>query len=427
MSTKHRYQQCLQEMYSLRRFGIKLGLGTIKRLLKGLGNPHDQYRLIHVAGTNGKGSIASTLARILTLAGNRVGLYTSPHLVHFNERIRIDIRPIEDQTVVQAYEAVKRVPAGPREPTFFEFATAMALHVFSRRSVDWAVIETGMGGRLDATNIIRPQLSIITNIALEHREYLGHTIAAIAREKGGIIKAKVPVVTGVRQKKAVAVIKQIAAAKQAPLYRLSDAFRVRRNTDHSCTYYGLDHVWRNVALKMSGAHQVGNAALVMAACEVLEQQGVNIPATTVRSGIATHQWAGRLEVVRQSPLVILDGAHNLIAARALGKYLSGTVNDRHLTLVVGILDDKPYQGMLKALLPHCSRVIVTRPVIDRALAPEQLAAVARTILSHVKIIPNVADAVTYALDTTPPEDAVCIAGSLYVVGEAKAALENSQT
>lgn len=413
-------------MYRLHRFGIKLGLDTIKRLLKGLGNPHEQYRMIHVAGTNGKGSIASTLAHILTLAGNQVGLYTSPHLVHFNERIRIDHAPIENEAVIRAYEAVKRVPAGTREPTFFEFATAMALYEFSRRSVDWAVIETGMGGRLDATNIITPELSIITNISLEHREYLGRTIAAIAREKGGIIKGKTPVVTGARQKKAVEVIKQIAAEKHAPLFRQTEAFKVRRSAGNKCTYFGMDHVWRNVKLKMAGTHQVDNAALVMAGCEVLINSGVQISTDTIRKGIATHQWTGRLEIVQQAPLVILDGAHNLIAARALGNYLSDAIIDRKLTLVVGILDDKPYQGMLKALLPHCSRVIVTQPVINRALPTEKLAAFARKIFPEVMTIPKVADAVKYALESTPPKDAVCIAGSLYVVGEAKSALENMQ-
>ena len=182
-------------MYGLRRFGIKLGLTTIRKILKELGNPQQGYACIHVAGTNGKGSVASSLASILCQSGYKTGLYTSPHLVRFNERIQVNNRPISNKDVVAAYEAVRQVNFGRREPTFFEFATAMALYEFGRQQVDWAVIETGMGGRLDATNVIQPELSIITNISLEHRDYLGDTLSRIASEKAGIIKRRKPVVT----------------------------------------------------------------------------------------------------------------------------------------------------------------------------------------------------------------------------------------
>ena len=182
------YEKCLETMFGLRRFGIKLGLDVIQRILSGLDHPHKRFRSVHVAGTNGKGSVASMLTAILREAGFTVGLYTSPHLVHFNERIRINGRPISNRQVVAAYEAVRATNTGAREPTFFEFSTAMALYAFGHHPVDWAVIETGMGGRLDATNLLAPEVSIITNISLEHRDYLGDTIAAIAGEKAGIIK-----------------------------------------------------------------------------------------------------------------------------------------------------------------------------------------------------------------------------------------------
>ncbi|MBW2513579.1 MAG: bifunctional folylpolyglutamate synthase/dihydrofolate synthase, partial [Deltaproteobacteria bacterium] len=207
-------------MYSLRRFGIKLGLSTIRGILKKLGNPHNHFGCIHVAGTNGKGSIASGIASILNAAGYRTGLYTSPHLISFNERIGIDGRHISNARVVAAYQAVKNVHHGSREPTFFEFATAMALYDFDREGIDWAVIETGMGGRLDATNIVRPAVSVISNLSLEHQDYLGGTLAQIAAEKGGIIKKGIPVVTGVRQPGALSVLNDIAAAKSAPVFRL---------------------------------------------------------------------------------------------------------------------------------------------------------------------------------------------------------------
>ena len=413
------YNDCLKAMYGLRRFGIILGLATIKQILEGLGNPHNRFECIHVAGTNGKGSIASALASILHASGYKVGLYTSPHLVRFNERIRINNRPITDENVVASYEAVTGVYHGTREPTFFEYSTAMALHEFGRQNEDLDVIETGMVGRLDATNVIQPALAIISNISVEHRMYLGNTIAQIATEKGGIIKRRRPVVTGVKQKKAHSVIEAIASKKEAPLYRLGDQFRVRRSKDGTFMYHGLDNVWHNMQTGLLGNYQIDNAALVLAACELLNRNALNIPLECIREGLENNHWPGRLEVVSESPLILLDGAHNFIAARNLGKFLSKNLANQKITLVVGMLDDKPYAGILRSLLPHCSKVILTRPKIERALPPETLFSVARKIVSDITTIPDVASAIKYAIDTTSPQDAICIAGSLYVVGEAK--------
>jgi dihydrofolate synthase/folylpolyglutamate synthase len=202
MSLKDTYNRCLKTLYGLRRFGIILGLDTIKGILNALGNPQNNFGCIHVAGTNGKGSVASALSSILQESGYKVGLYTSPHLVRFNERICINNRQISDADVVKSHKAVQQVHHGNRSPTFFEFATAMALYEFGRQTVDWAVIETGMGGRYDATNVIQPAMSIITNVSMEHRDYLGNTLARITREKAGIIKPGVPVVTAIKQKQA---------------------------------------------------------------------------------------------------------------------------------------------------------------------------------------------------------------------------------
>jgi len=410
-------------MYELRRFGIKLGLGTIKRILDGLGNPHDRMAFIHVAGTNGKGSVASALASILHLSGYNVGLYTSPHLVKFNERIFINGLPIEDESVVAAYEEVKSVHHGSREPTFFEFTTAMALYEFSRQKVDWAVIETGMGGRLDATNIIKPALAVITNISIEHKMYLGNTIPQISGEKGGIIKKHTAVVTGVKQKSAISVLKTIAQTQSSPFYRMGDSFRVRRNPNGTFNYYGIENVWRHLQTGLIGRHQVDNAAIVLAACEVLNKNLTVLPLEKIKEGLMTNKWPGRLEIVSGSPLVILDGAHNYLAARNLANYLYETHFGKKITLVIGILDDKPYAAMLKNLLPLCSQVIITAPKIDRALPPEILHRVAKPIVSDITIIPDVDRAVRFAIETAAPEDVICIAGSLYVVGEAKEALE----
>ena len=411
-------------MYALRRFGIKLGLDTIGRILSGLGNPQEKFNAIHIAGTNGKGSVAATLASILNTRGLRTGLYTSPHLVRFNERIVVDRQPISDENVLSAYRAVKAAAKLDREPTFFEFATAMAFHEFKCRKVEWAVVETGMGGRLDATNIIHPALSIITNVSVEHREYLGRRISQIAGEKAGIIKTGVPVITAVRQKAAIAVVESVAAEHSAPLFRLGKDFRLRRSAADTVTYSGLNVRWRKLKTALRGGHQLENTALALAACDVLSPLIGAVEPECLQRGLTETRWPGRLEQVLDRPLTLLDGAHNLIAARALGRYLKTDLAGRAITLVIGILDDKPYREILSALVPHCRRVILTRPQIDRALPPAKLIPATSELTADWRVIPDVATAVSNAINSSAPDDVVCVAGSLYVVGEAKAALEN---
>jgi dihydrofolate synthase/folylpolyglutamate synthase len=417
------YEKCLETMYRLHRFGIKLGLDVMQNILTGLDHPQERFKSVHVAGTNGKGSVASMLTAILQAAGFSVGLYTSPHLVHFNERIRINGRPISNHEVVAAHKAVRSVHSGDREPTFFEFATAMALCAFGNRPVDWAVIETGMGGRLDATNMLAPEASIITNISLEHRDYLGDTIAAIAGEKAGIIKKNTPVITGVKQPAAIRVVEGKAAQMQAPCHRQGPDFRCRRHKDGKFNYYGLDHKWFGLATPLLGEHQVTNASLALAAAEALMRKGFSIEEDHVRQGLMATTWPGRLETVCEKPHIILDGAHNLAAARNLGRYLKNHLQDRRILLVVGILDDKPYNGMLSALLPACRRAIITAPQIGRAVPANILAATAQRYLSDIRHIPEVAQAIRKAIETAGPRDTIVVAGSLYVVGEAIEALQ----
>jgi dihydrofolate synthase/folylpolyglutamate synthase len=411
-------------MYALRRFGIILGLDTIKRILSGLGNPQNDFKSIHVAGTNGKGSVASALSAILVESGYRVGLYTSPHLVRFNERIRINNRQISNEDVVKTYQAVTRVHHGRRSPTFFEFTTAMALYQFSRQKVDWAVVETGMGGRYDATNVIRPKITIITNVSLEHRQYLGNTLAEIAREKAGIIKNRTPLITAVKQSQARSIIGQVARKKSAPVYTLGKHFKTRRNRPGEFTFYGIENTWPHMQTALLGDHQIENAALALAASELLIKSGAEIPLENIQKGLKKMRWPGRLEIVSEHPLIILDGAHNLIAARNLARFLKTHLAGRSITLVVGILDDKPFAAMLKCLLPACSRAIITRARTDRALDPQCLYATARKIIPDVLVVPDVAAAFSHAIQTVASDEVVCVAGSLYVVGEAKEAIEN---
>jgi len=419
MGKNKAYNECLKTMYGLRRFGIKLGLSTIKKILEGLGNPQDRFKCIHVAGTNGKGSIASSLSAILHSAGYRVGLYTSPHLVRFNERICINNHPVPDENVVASFEAVKAVKCGARELTFFEYSTAMAFNEFAKQNVDWAIIETGMGGRLDATNIINPSLSIISNISLEHRMYLGDTIQEIAAEKGGIIKRNCPVVTGVKQKRAIRVIEEIAKKKPSPLYRVGREFKVRRNRSGTFTYFGIENVLRDMTTSLLGNHQIENAALSLAACEILQKNKTRLSIRNIREGLSKNHWPGRLEVVSTAPLILLDGAHNLIAARNLARFIAEKLSNRRITLVIGILDDKPHEAILRCLVQVSDKVILTRSRIDRALAPAILYPIAKKIVIDTKIIPQVSSAIRHAISNATPDDAICIAGSLYVVGEAK--------
>ena len=425
--TTPNYSQCIEEMFGLHRFGIKLGLDVIRHILDHLGNPQNTFSCIHIAGTNGKGSIAAGLAHILQASGFRVGLYTSPHLIRFNERITVNGEEVTDEEIVASYLAVKAIPKTDRDATFFEYTTAMALHLFAKANVDWAIIETGMGGRLDATNILSPELCVISNISMEHRFYLGDTIAEITGEKGGIIKENTPVVTGVTQKSAIGVLKQLAEEKSALLYRLGDQFNVRRGQNGHFSYSGILHQWKNMQTGLPGSHQVDNAALILASCEVLMQKGVPLFPDQIKKSLTTYSWPGRLEIIPASaginPEIVIDGAHNLMAARKLGKFLKQAYAAKKITLVIGILDDKPFESILQSLLPYCARVILTEPDIDRSLSPEKLLSFTKSVVSDTVIVKDVASAVKAAIKITPPDSAICIAGSLYVVGEAMQALK----
>lgn len=419
------YEESLQAMFRLHRFGIKLGLDTISAMLSALDNPHLSYKCIHISGTNGKGSIAATLSTILKTAGYKVGRYTSPHLERFNERICIDDQPVGDDEVVAAYRRASAISGLERQPTFFEFTTAMALDIFNRHQVQWAVIETGMGGRLDATNILNPALTLITNISLEHRNYLGDTIEVIAGEKAGIIKPGVPVISGVRQKSAQQVVRDKALKEQSRLFQFRSDFKIRRHPNQRFSYYGPDSTWRNLELSLSGDHQYENAALAMAACECLVANNLcDVSEAHIREGLLKTEWPGRLEVAGTNPYLILDGAHNLMAARLLRRHLEKYFSDRNITLVVGILDDKPYRSILKDLISPCHRVIITSPKIDRAIPGDRLEPIVREHASDVTVREDVADAVKLALSRADKDDVICVAGSLYVVGEAKTALRN---
>lgn len=425
--TKTPYELCLEKIYKLGRFGIKLELDTILNILSQLNTPQNNYSMIHVAGTNGKGSTATCIASILRSAGFKTGIYTSPHLVRFNERICVNGQQISDADVVSAYGAVGAADNGLRRATFFEIVTAMAFYHFAREKVEWAVIETGMGGRFDATNIITPQVSVITNLSIEHTDYLGHTIRDLAREKGGIIKSGVPVVTAVSQPSGIDRLSKIAKDQGAALYRFKKAFSIRKTPGQATyNYKGIYQNFKGLTKPLSGEHQRENLSLALAAVElVFEQNQITDPRykltqDVLHKGLAQVNWPGRLEKIMDHPLVILDGAHNFKACVLLGKYLNQTLGDKKLTLVIGILDDKPYEAMLAQLLPRAQRVIVTKAKINRSIEPAMLtAAVKKIFKGDLQVIEDVKEAVSHAISTSCYNDAICISGSLYVAGEAK--------
>ena len=333
-----------------------------------------------------------------------------------------------DNDIVDAYLAVKNADTGERQATFFELATAMAFYLFAGQKVEWAVIETGMGGRLDATNIILPELSIISNLSIEHADYLGDSLEAIAGEKAGIIKHQIPVITGVSQPSALKIIKDRAEKMSAPLYIKDRDFFTENAGDSPLrfNYKGILHNWKGLETSLKGPHQTENAALALAACDLLSDKILAdsgksmITETSVGTGLATTKWPGRLEYIMTSPDVIIDGAHNLHAAENLGMYLAENFNQKHLTMVIGILNDKPYKEMLTNLLACADKIIFTRAKIDRSLDPAVLRDFAQTFSSaHIQIIEDVAEAVEHAVKSASSDDAVCIAGSLYVAGEAR--------
>jgi dihydrofolate synthase/folylpolyglutamate synthase len=434
MSQDSSYQNTIDYLYGLQKHGIKLALANSYTLMKVMGDPHNKFRSVHIAGTNGKGSTSAFLAGMLRTEGYRVGLYTSPHLVNFTERIRVDNVQISEQKVVELAQRVRdgyrgfpaADGAGALAPTFFEVTTAIAFTWFAEKSVDIAVIEVGMGGRMDSTNVITPLVSVITNIDLEHTEYLGHTLELIAGEKAGIIKQGVPIVTGVVQPAVIEVIEREAAANRAPVYRLTKDFQpknIRHDLSQVFDYQGMRASYNDLHITINGRYQVDNACLAIAAVECMGSYGIALSEAALRRGLEHARWEGRLERVGQRPDIFIDGAHNPASA----KMLADTAQEmksayRRLVLIIGILSDKDYRGILAELVPLAERVIVTKPQYSRAMDVQALASEVRKHHGSVTTAETVADAIAEARKAAGADDLILVTGSLYVVGEARAVL-----
>ncbi len=413
----------------LQAFGIRPGLETIRALLTRLGHPEREVPSVHLAGTNGKGSTAALIASILqarAAPSSRIGLYTSPHLIEFAERIQVNGQPIGLEALAALTDEI-RASLGTLKPTFFEFTTALAFLVFARAGVDPAVIETGLGGRWDATNVVQPLVTLITTVDLDHEGHLGSTLAQIATEKSGIIKPEIPLVTAADTPAALVVIEQAARANHAPLYRLGKAIRVEGESPARFTYHGLRRRLTDLTCPLLGSHQLVNCGLALCAVELLEDRGITVTEAAIRRGLRAVRCEGRLEVVRDAPLVVLDGAHNPAAAKVIASFLAAgaTVRRGRIIFVVGIMRDKRVEAVVESLLPPglpVDTVVMTRAACERAAETSRLAEALRPYPVAAIIRERVRDAVDHAMACAGPQDIVCITGSFYVVGEARAHL-----
>jgi dihydrofolate synthase/folylpolyglutamate synthase len=411
------YKEAIHYLYGLQKYGIKFGLSKTSNLLKAFDNPHRGQKYIHIAGTNGKGSVAAMMESILLKSGLRVGFYSSPHLVRFTERFRINgEEAAPDELAAIAGELIKVIRPG-HPPTFFEVITAMALIYFAREKLDICIMEVGMGGRLDATNVIRPVLSVITNISLEHQFFLGSRLLDIAKEKGGIIKKGVDLVTAVTQPPIIRLFESIAEKKQAPIWRVGRDVRYRSKGSRF-SYYGLKRNFKGVELGLKGGFQPRNAALCLAAIELLERKGYAFSSHDIVEGLKDTKWPGRMHVVSQEPLIILDGAHNPKAAKELAHSIRGEFSYRQLILVIGVMEDKDIRKILKGILPIADYVFYTRPEYYRSASPEKLMKEGSTLGKQGRIVPEIDDAIDRACKMADPTDMILVTGSLFTVGEA---------
>lgn len=401
------YPQAIQFLYGLQVFGANLGLERAEKLAALAGNPEKKLRFIHVAGTNGKGSTCAMLESIYRAAGLRVGLFTSPHLVSFRERIQINRQLISETEIIRLVEGIQPLLKNfspDNHPTMFEFVTVMALNYFAEQKCDLVIWETGLGGRLDATNIVTPLASVITNIALDHTQWLGDTLAKIATEKAGIIKPNAPIITAETNAEPLAVIKEIAREKNAEL-------KIVRESGARSQESGA----------LLGEHQRQNTALALATVSVL-QKHVPVTDEQITNGLATVNWPGRLQLIqRGAQKFLLDGAHNLAGVATLKDALQKNFPIEKPTLILGILGDKDWRAMCESLAPLATRVLLVPVGSERTTTPEELAAICRSANPSAEILccPSLETALR-AADSSP---FTVIAGSLYLIGEALALLD----
>jgi dihydrofolate synthase/folylpolyglutamate synthase len=422
------YEETLQYLFNLERFGIKLDLSNIMSILSDLGNPHTRFPSIHVAGTNGKGSVAAMLHSILCETGYKAGLYTSPHLVDFRERIRVRRELMEKDFIIDIVQRLKR-DIDKEHFTFFEVTTAMAFDYLALKKVDIAIVETGLGGRLDATNMIKPVISVITNIGREHTKQLGNTIAQIAREKAGIIKQKVPTVTAVTQPQALEAIRSVCAERSSEMIRVQDesTYVISHSSIEGSRFrFSSNSIsYEDLELNLAGEHQVANAVTALTAIEKLRQLGWKVEEQAIKTGLKKVDWRARLEVFRKRPLVLLDVAHNPAGMKAMIEALDRLFPDKRIIFVFGVMEDKDHDSMLGEIVKKAKFVVLTKPEYKRAAEPESLTQTVEKKNIPFEIVPQVKQAYLFALKKAKADDIICVTGSHFTVGEFLSTSQNA--
>ena len=415
------YARAWKFLDDLQFFKIKLGLDSMRSFLARVGRPDAGLSFVHIAGTNGKGSTGAMLHAVLSRAGLRVGFYTSPHLVSVRERFRVGEEYISEEEFAACAERIIKT-LGRDRITYFEFTTALALIWFAQRRCDLVVLETGLGGRLDATNVVTPEVGVITNVAMDHEAYLGHSIEEVAAEKGGIVKPGVPLVCGAGGA-AAGVIGEICRSRGAPLFLLGRDFSASR-AGEGWDYRGIDVELKALPMNLAGEHQVKNGAVALAALECLARRGLRLDEDALRAGLAAVRWPGRLESLvaeRQGRRVrvLIDGAHNPDGAAALARELGRGYPRRRLVLLWAAMADKEVAATLGRILPLADMVVLTRPEYQRSAAPADMAAMLGGFKGPVVCRDEVEEGLAAALDAAGEEDLVVVAGSLYLAGRVR--------
>lgn len=409
--------EVLQKLYARRRFGIQPGVDRVKHLLNNLGNPELSFKSIHVVGTNGKGSTSAYLAGILSAAGLRTALFTSPHLVSFTERFRIGDSDITPNRLEPLIASVLNAAAG--EETFFEIVTAIAALYFAEEQVDVAVIEAGMGGRSDATAALNGIATAITPLSFDHCDYLGTTLEQIAQEKAGIARGDTPVIVGYQSDEAAQALTACLGTDTQHVTWINRAVSSNWNPDGTLDYHGIRSSLLRMNLGFSGRYQLQNATLALATAEILGTTLFNIPDTALRSGVAQARWPGRMEYIPGSPPLLLDGAHNPAGAAALAEALGDLHYDK-LLVVLGVMADKDVQDIVSSLAPRATACYCVSPAIERSMNDKTLAASLSALGITAHANGSVADGIQAAQNDAGDTDLILVCGSLFTVGEAKA-------
>ena len=430
------YEESLKYIENTHKFGIKLGLDSTGKLLELLGNPQDNLNVIHVAGTNGKGSVCSFISNILKEEGYKVGLYTSPYLETFTERIRVNGENIPEEDVARIITLIKdkidiMISEGYSSPTEFEIVTAMAFYYYNEKNMDYVVLEVGLGGRYDSTNVIKnPLVSVLVSISLDHIGVLGDTIGKIAYEKAGIIKENGTAIVYKQVKEAENIIKEVCEKQNAKYIEVNfDDVLVKKSDIYSqvydCTI--MDEKFDNIEIKLIGEHQVNNSIVALNVVKFLrDNKNINISNESIKNGLLTTKWPGRIEKIMENPMFIIDGAHNEDGAKSLSKALEKNFPNKKLTMLIGMLADKDIDSVLEILMPKFNKVITTTPDSDRAISAEELKNKISKYVDDVVSIKDIDKAVRYTLDNSNEDDVIISAGSLYLIGEVRTLLKERE-